>query len=273
MGGYSHAVPELPEVESARAAIERAALDRKIDAVDDSDSRVCRPHAPGEIAEALNGTLLTAVRRRGLTLWCDTDRGPALAIQLGLSGRVVITDADGAESEGGDHWPRGREAGDYSGTRFRVTFADGGALRVVSPRKLSRVQLDPEPEKLGPDAATVSAEEFAAALQRGRALVKSRLLDQRALAGVGSQLADEILWRAGVSPSRPVNALTGTDRARLYLALRQTVTDACRGGGVHALPLAACQRPGARCTLDGAELRHAKVAGRATSWCPVHQPE
>lgn len=262
---------ELPEVESARVAIERAALDRKIDALDDSDSQVCRPHAAGEIAEALTGTLLTAVRRHGTTLWCDTDRGPVLGIQLGLTGKIVVTDADGAEFEGGDHWKRGRDAGDYSNTRFVITFADGGALRIVAPRRLSRVQLDPSPEKLGPDAATISAEEFASALQRGRSTVKSRLLDQRALAGVGTQLADEIMWRAGVNPSRPVNTLTNADRARLYLGLRQTVTDAVRGGGVHTLPLSAQQRPGGRCTLDGAELKRTKVGGRTTFWCPVHQ--
>lgn len=264
---------ELPEVESARVAIERTALDRKIDAVDDSDSRVCRPHTSGEINQALTGTLFTAVRRHGLTLWCDTERGPALAIQLGLSGKIVITDADGSETEAGDHWPHGRDAGDFGSARFTITFADGGALRVLSPRKLSRVQLDPEPEKLGPDAATITSGEFADALRKGRALVKSRLLDQRAVAGIGAQLADDILWRAGVNPARPVNALSDADRARLYLGLRQSMNDAASGGGVHTLPLVAYQRPGGRCTLDGAELRRAKVGGRITHWCPSHQAE
>jgi len=264
-------MPELPEVESARVVIERTAIDRKIDVVDDSDSHVCRPHGAGEVTAALAGTVLTAVRRHGKTLRCETDSGPVLGIHLGTSGKIVVTAADGTESEGGDHWKNGREGGDYRYTRFAITFADGGTLRLLDPRRGARVQLDPSPEKLGPDAATITADEFASALQRGRAAVKVRLLDQHALAGVGNQLADEVLWRAGVNPSRPVNALTAPERARLYLALRQAVGDAVRDGGVHTLPLSARRRPGGRCTIDRAELRKSKVSGHSTFWCPVHQ--
>ena len=65
-------MPELPEVESARQVIERAGLDRRIVAVDDSDSYECRPHAPGEIAEALVDRRLRAVHRRGKLMWCET---------------------------------------------------------------------------------------------------------------------------------------------------------------------------------------------------------
>ena len=65
-------MPELPEVESARAVIERAALGRVICAVDDSDSYECRPHQPGEIRAVLTGRRLTAVHRQGKSMWCDT---------------------------------------------------------------------------------------------------------------------------------------------------------------------------------------------------------
>ena len=62
-------MPELPEVESARAVIERAALGRVICAVDDSDSYECRPHQPGEIRAVLTGRRLTAVHRQGKSMW------------------------------------------------------------------------------------------------------------------------------------------------------------------------------------------------------------
>ena len=97
-------MPELPEVESARAVIERAALGRLIVEVDDSDTYVCRPHRPGEIRSALLGRRLTAAHRRGKTLWCDTGDGPVLGLHLGMSGKIVIAGADGSEIDGGDYW-------------------------------------------------------------------------------------------------------------------------------------------------------------------------
>src|SRR4051812_11047496 len=113
-------MPELPEVESARAVIERAALGRRIVAVDDTDSYECRPHPPGQIAPALVGRCLTAAHRRGKSMWCDpsgTDadpvEGPPLGLHLGMSGKIVIADADGHEIDGGDYWERGRAPGDH----------------------------------------------------------------------------------------------------------------------------------------------------------------
>jgi formamidopyrimidine-DNA glycosylase len=264
-------MPELPEAESARAVIERAGLGRKIVAVDDSDRYVCRPHPPGQIAAALTGTVLTAAHRRGKTLWCDTESGPVLGIHLGMSGKIVIAAPDGTEVDGGDYWEFGRAPGDYRRSRFSLTFADGGALRLIDPRRLGRIRLDPSLDDLGPDAATISPAEFAAAIEHGRAPVKARLLDQHALAGVGNLLADEILWRAGINPARPVGTLTGPERQRLYQALRDTIDDALRGGGVHTLPLVPERRRGGHCPRDGAELRRATIGGRTTFWCPVHQ--
>jgi formamidopyrimidine-DNA glycosylase len=265
-------VPELPEVESARAVIERAALDRPIVAVDDTDSYVCRPHAPGQIAAALVGSSLTRAHRRGKTMWCETASGPALGIHLGMSGKIVIAAPDGTEVDGGDYWEFGRAPGDYRWSRFSLTFADGGMLRLVDPRRLGRVRLDPPLDGLGPDAGTISAADFGFALGHGRVPVKARLLDQHALAGVGNLLADEILWRAGVNPARPVDTLAHDEREHLYRSLTETVGDALRDGGVHTLPLVPHRRPGGHCPADGAELARATVGGRTTWWCPTHQP-
>jgi formamidopyrimidine-DNA glycosylase len=264
-------VPELPEVESARAVIERSALGRRIVAVDDTDGWVCRPHAPGEIAAALVGTALTAAHRRGKTLWCDTGPGPVLGIHLGMSGKIVIADADGAEVDGGDHWEFGRVPGDYRWSRFALSFDDGGALRLVDPRRLGRIRLDPPLEQLGPDAATITAAEFTTAMRPGRGPLKARLLDQHAVAGIGNLLADEILWRAGIDPAHPVDELTPRRRARLHRTVRETVAEALRDGGVHTLPLVEHRVPGGHCPRDGAALRRGTVGGRTTYWCPRHQ--
>src|SRR5689334_560895 len=130
-------MPELPEVESARAVLEQTALGRRIVDVDDTDTYVCRPHSPGEIRAALLDHQLTAARRQGKSMWCETSGpggpGPVLGIHLGMSGKLVFNDGHGTETDGGDYWDRGRATGDHRFTRFRLSFADGTFLLFVDP--------------------------------------------------------------------------------------------------------------------------------------------
>ncbi|MDQ3850383.1 MAG: formamidopyrimidine-DNA glycosylase, partial [Actinomycetota bacterium] len=198
-------MPELPEVERARALIEEHALERRIAAVDDRDTYVCRPFAPGEIAAALEGRRLLAAHRRGKSMWCDTDGGPVLGLHLGMAGRIVIA-APGGEgaTEAGDPKP----ARDGRGwDRFRLDFDDGGFLVLRDKRRLSRAVLDPDLGHLGPDAAEVDRETFRARVGRGTAPLKARIMDQSVIAGVGNLLADETLWQARLSPLRPAEDL------------------------------------------------------------------
>ncbi len=271
-------MPELPEVESARAVIERAALGRVIVDVDDSDTYECRPHQPGEIRAALLGRRLTAAHRRGKSIWCDTagvvpagPPGPALGLHLGMSGKIVITDGRGDEIEGGDYWGRGRASGDYRFSRFSLTFADGGSLLLLDPRRLGRVRLDPPVEALGPDAREITRSQFRAAFARGTAPVKARLLDQNAIAGIGNLLADQVLWQAKINPARSVNALAQADVDRLFRAVRRSVEASVAGGGVHTLPIPSFRQPDAHCPRCGAPMLHGKVAGRTTWWCSREQ--
>ncbi len=201
-------MPELPEVESARAVIERKALWRPIVDVDDSDSYVSRPHPPGEIRHALLGGEFIGAMRRGKSIWCPTGASTddvTLGIHLGMSGKIVIADANGAEVDGGDYWEGRRQPGDYRWARFTVTFADGGRLMLVDPRRPGRIRLNPPIEQLGPDAQVITPAEFRAVLSAGgSAPVKARIMDQHRIAGIGNLLADEILWRARIHPARAV---------------------------------------------------------------------
>jgi formamidopyrimidine-DNA glycosylase len=272
-------VPELPEVESARAVIERAALGRQIVDVDDSDTYVCRPHRPGEIRAALVGRRLTAAHRRGKSMWCETSGigrsrvpGPTLGIHLGMSGKIVIADIDGSEIDGGDYWERGRAPGDYRFGRFSLTFADGGSLMLIDPRRLGRVRLDPPIETLGPDAASITPAQFRTIMARGGAApVKARLLDQNAIAGIGNLLADQMLWTAKINPARPVGELSRDEVNRLFRALRRTVASALRQGGVHTLSLLPARKIDALCPRDGAPMARGTVGGRTTWWCSREQ--
>src|SRR4051812_11744692 len=122
-------MPELPEVERARALIEERAPHRRIVAVDDSDTYVCRPHAPGEIADALVGRELVTAQRQGKSMWCQTSGdGPALGLHRGMRGRIVV------DEEGAGDPPPAVEA--RRADRFTIRFADGGALILRDRRRL-----------------------------------------------------------------------------------------------------------------------------------------
>jgi formamidopyrimidine-DNA glycosylase len=272
-------VPELPEVESARATIERAALERTIADVDDRDTWECRPHAPGEISTALVGRRLIAAYRQGKALWCetsgDTDSGPVLGLHLGMSGRILVTDAGGALSEGGDRVP-GEPAATQADhrpewTRFSITFTDGGTLRLFDKRRLGRVRLDPDLTALGPDAERIGVAAFRDRVGRGTAPVKARLLDQSVLAGVGNLLADETLWQARLDPRRRVDTLGRDDLTALHRALRTAIRRAVRYGGVHTGVVVPHRHPDGHCPRCGAVMARTTVGGRTTWFCPREQ--
>jgi formamidopyrimidine-DNA glycosylase len=275
-------MPELPEVETARRLIADLALERLISGVDDADAFVCRPHSPGELHAALTGRVLTAAHRRGKTIWCETsgldgqagpgqDLGPVLGIHLGMQGRLVVTSKDGWVAEGGD--PPGRDAQPRKAEwdRFTLEFADGGRLALFDKRRLARIQLNPDIDRLGPDAGEVTLGEFRALLARGTIAVKARLLDQSKVAGIGNLLADEILWQAKIPPATPVSRLRPRDVDRLYRAMRSVLESAAAYGGAHTGEVIAARRPGGTCPRCGAEMVHGTVGGRSTWWCSREQ--
>jgi len=271
-------VPELPEVETARTLIADQALHRQIVDVDDSDSYVGRPHAPGELRSALTGRSLTAAHRRGKTMWLETsaaggaaEPGPELGIHLGMSGRIVVTAPDGTASEGGDPNRYNTRPRNPVWNRFTLRFADGGSLVLLDPRRLGRVRLHPDIGALGPDATEVTAAQFRALITKGTIAVKARLLDQSKLAGVGNLLADEILWQARVSPLARVDSLTPAQVRRLYRALTSVVGAAIANGGAHTGDVIAARHPGGTCPRDGAPMAHGTVGGRSTWWCSREQ--
>jgi formamidopyrimidine-DNA glycosylase len=248
-------MPELPEVERARALIEREALGRTIARVDDSDTWVCRPHAPGEIDTALAGATLFAAGRRGKAMWIEFDSGPDLGLHLGMAGRIVV---DGETAARG--WDR-----------FTLFFEDGGFLALRDKRRLGRAVLAPELDRLGPDAAEVSRREFRERVGRGRGPLKARVMNQSVIAGVGNLLADEALWRARLSPVRPAGSLSEAELDELRRALRAATRRAVARGGVHTGDLIPHRVRGGSCPRCGAPLERATVGGRTTYWCPREQ--
>jgi formamidopyrimidine-DNA glycosylase len=260
-------MPELPEVERARALIADRALGRRIARVDDSDTYVTRPHTPGEIAGALTGRALTAAHRRGKAMWIETDggEGPTLGLHLGMAGRIVVDD----EAEG-DYWPSG-DNGRPIWDRFTLEFEDGGRLVLRDRRRLGRAVLEPRIDRLGPDAAEISRDAFRERVGHGTAPLKARIMDQAVLAGVGNLLADEALWRARLSPLRPAGELSDAELDRLRRELRAAIRSAIKLGGVHTGQFVPHRERGGHCPRCGTEVRRATVGGRTTYWCPKEQ--
>ncbi|HEY2277759.1 MAG TPA: DNA-formamidopyrimidine glycosylase family protein [Streptosporangiaceae bacterium] len=272
-------MPELPEVETARRLIADRALHRRIVAVDDADTFVCRPHSPGELQGALVGRTLTAARRQGKTMWAETsgldgspEPGPDLGIHLGMGGRMVITGPAGtAAEEGGGPRRRDAQPRKPEWNRFTLDFADGGHLVLFDKRRLGRVRLDPQVDALGPDAEEVTPAQFRGLISRGSIAVKARLLDQSKIAGVGNLLADEALWQAKIPPATPVSRLQRKDIDRLYRTLQAALKSAGAKGGVHTGVVISARRPGGSCPRCGAEMVHGTVGGRSTWWCSREQ--
>ena len=260
------AVPEMLEAEAARALIAERALDREIAKVHAPDSWFLkRGLTPRAARTILPGLRLTAARRRGKLLLIDTD-GPVLAMHLGMSGRVLI-DGDAA----GDPLLYAANADDPRWRRFGLHFTDGGTLFLRDPRRLGAVELDPDEDRLGPDAASARLPYVRDLLTRSRAPVKAVLMDQSRLAGLGNLLVDEVLFRAGVDPARVADSLDDAEVRAVARAISTTIRTLGRRGGSHTGDHMAARVPGGMCPRDGAPMRRRTVGGRTTYSCSLHQ--
>ena len=274
-------MPELAEVEAYRQLAERI-LGRNVAEVLAPDPWYLKQGLDAEtITSLLVGRRFRRVRRIGKLLLLDLDgrgrgatahRGhrfvPATVVGLrfGMTGRLLVNGVPGVPSllyssnRIEERW-----------VRFGLRFAGDGRLQMLDPRRLGGVLLDPDEDRLGPDAATIGLAELEAALRGGSIALKARLLDQARLAGIGNLTADEVLWRAGLDPRRPAGSVNPTELRRLHRQLRATVADFLEQGGSHTGRLGPARRRGGRCPRDGEVLARAVVGGRSTWWCPRHQ--
>jgi formamidopyrimidine-DNA glycosylase len=257
-------VPEMLEVERYRRTAD-AVVSHRIESVRAPDSWFLKGGlTPRSLRAALKGRTVTGTRRRGKLLLLDTD-GPVLGLRFGMTGRLVV---DGLSPIVQLEYGSGRD--DAAWDRFALRFEAGGVLRINDPRRLGGVELDPHESALGPDAMSISPAELAAALS-SRAPLKARLMDQRAVAGIGNLLADEILWRAGLDPARLAQSLDRKELQRLHRTMRATLLELDARGGSHMGDLQDARERGATCPKDGEPLLRRTIGGRTTYSCPRHQ--
>ncbi|MEU5592785.1 DNA-formamidopyrimidine glycosylase family protein [Streptomyces sp. NPDC020298] len=255
-------MPELPDVEGFREVLVSCAEGRRIRSVDVRDEGVLHGVSVRRLRETLVGRRFTGPERHGKWLLAHTD-GPTLLLHFGMTGRLLCARPDDAVE-----------------THDRVLFTLSGdrQLRYRDQRKLKGLWLADDDhavarllDRQGPDALAVDREGFEDALSSRRGRVKTALTDQSVLAGLGNLLADEILWRAGLRPSTPANALTEAERRRLYTHMRRTLRSAVTAGCVpprDSWLTGHRDGPDPVCPRCGTHLRRSRLAGRGTVWCP-----
>lgn len=261
-------MPELPEIEQYRQLAEQGALGRTIAAVDAPDSWYLKHGLDARsVAAALARRRFVTARRIGKLLLLDTSgHGPVLGLHFGMTGRLLV---DGQAAIERLEYSSNRDVARWD--RFVVHFADGGHLRMRDPRRLGRVDLDPDESHWGVDALDVTAKQLGSILGTSKAPLKARLMDQSRLAGLGNLLTDEILWRAGLDPARPAGSLDANERRKLHRHVHRTLEVLMGRGGSHTGDLHLARNPGAVCPRDGTPLVRQVIGGRRTYSCPAHQ--
>lgn len=254
-------MPELPDVEGFRRVVADHAAGHEIRRVTVPDPTRLADTTPQGLGRALRGRRLAEPRRHGKWLLAPTEHGPTLVFHFRMTGAVVWADD-------ADRHPHDRV----------VIAVDGGELRYREQRRLGHIWLvHGEDEiasvtgELGPDALEIGPEQFREVLAGTRATLKSTLMDQRRLAGLGNELTDEILWRAGLAPRARTDQLSDPTVARLHDALSTVLADSVAAGQIPEQPGWLESQRGAddpRCPSCGTRLRVETVAGRTTYWCP-----
>jgi formamidopyrimidine-DNA glycosylase len=272
-------MPELPEVETIRRQLAPLVEGRTLRRVSILDARWCRPLAPSELVDALEGRRVERLGRRGKYLVWGLSDDVYLAQHLRMTG-TVLCDPDPGQTH----------------VRVSIDLDEGVRLAIVDPRRFGTGEL-----LLGGDALDAFFEarlglepfderftvEHLRAQARGRtAPIKAFLLDQRRVAGVGNIYADEALHRAGIHPLRPAGALSAEQHERLREAViwalqagiearGATIDDFRHVDGVWGSfqdRFQVHRREGLACGSCGTTVVKMVAAGRGTYVCETCQP-
>ena len=272
-------MPELPEVETIRRALSSEVCGKRVTSVRGESVALRRPLDVEELGVILPGRQFLAPRRRGKFLLLDTDPAGSLLLHLGMSGIIQLVPTT---------------ARFRAHTHLILKLDDGRELRFVDPRRFGMaVWLEPGDEADDPSLGALGMEPLGPGLSQSlpplirnrRAPIKSLLLDQHLVAGIGNIYAAEALWRAGIHPRRAGNRISLARLTALTDAVQEVLAEAIAEGGTtlrdfatpdgnsgyFAVNLQVYGRQGEPCLRCGATLRAEAIGGRTTTWCPCCQ--
>src|SRR5215218_69521 len=271
-------MPELPEVETIRRQLEPEITGRRIVAAEVLDERWTRPEPPPRVERALAGRTIEAVERRGKYLLLRLEGNRTLAMHLRMTGNLLLHD-------GSPDPPYLRAELRLDGGR-RLLFTDArrfGHAVVLRDEELheyfnARLGIEPLSDSL-------TATELCRRAAGRRAPLKSFLLNQLGVAGIGNIYADEALHRAELHPLSLAGSMKPEDCERLRVGIVEALEAGLRSGGASIDDYRDARgeqgamqdeflvhtREGKPCPRCGAEIRRIVVAGRSTYFCPACQ--
>jgi formamidopyrimidine-DNA glycosylase len=288
-------MPELPEVETICRQLDPELAGVSIEALEVLDERWCRPVPPAELEAAVTGVTIEGLGRRGKYLLLGLDGDRTLVMHLRMTGNLVLVDDESKlDPSEGRRLYEGERSVSERHLRARFHLADGRELWFTDPRRFGEAFLVEGDAALAARFAKLGveplSEEFTAdhlgEMAMGRsAPLKSFLLDQSRLAGVGNIYADEALFRARLHPLSP----TGSMRPDHLQALRDAVVAALEAGidgggasiddyrdgrgekGTMQDEFLVHTREGEPCPECGTSIVRIVVSGRSTYYCPSCQ--
>jgi formamidopyrimidine-DNA glycosylase len=273
-------MPELPEVETVSQGLRKRALGRRILAVEVRHLGVI-VGSPEQFVEELVGRSIVSVRRKGkaLALELEAENAPPryLLVRLGMTGQFTVA---------------ARETPIEPHTHVLLALGEREELRFRDVRRFGRLrcctrgEVDAVFERLGPDAQQMTEEQFLAAMRARRGAIKSWLMNQQLLAGLGNIYADESLFVAGIHPLAQPGRLSAPKARRLFRAVRRVLGHAVKLQGtsfrdyvdIEGRPgnfeprLRVYQRAGQPCRRCRRPIQRIVVAGRSSHFCPACQP-
>jgi formamidopyrimidine-DNA glycosylase len=274
-------MPELPEVETTARSLREHLVGRRAIAAGGVDWPRMLPNSTAEEISALLGDhAVVGVDRRGKYLLVEFEGGLTLGVHRKMSGNLLLV-------------PKETEV--YPHTHFVLDFDDNQQLRLVDMRKFGRVYLFRTPAELGdfldarlgpePLGTELDARILQTRLARRTVPIKTALLDQSVLAGVGNLYADEALWEARIHPLQPANSLSLLLTRRLVDAVRHvleqailqrgtsfsTYLDADGSEGSNQNFLHAYAREGQPCPRCGTAICRIRIGQRSSYFCPHDQ--
>ena len=283
-------MPELPEVETVRVGLVPAMQGRRIERVQLNRANLRFPF-PDDMARRLDGRRIERIDRRAKYLLLQLSGEETLLVHLGMSGRFSI-EAGADTAQPGDFVHAAPANPRHDHVVFEI---EGGVtVRYNDPRRFGFMLMfasdaeDTQPNLAGlgpePDSNGFSGAALGEALAGKRTPIKSALLDQRVVAGLGNIYVCEALHRCGISPLREARSISGADAEQLARSVREVIGEAIAAGGSTLKDFAGADgalgyfqhrfsaygREGAPCPAPacGGEIHRIVQAGRSTFYCP-----
>jgi formamidopyrimidine-DNA glycosylase len=290
-------VPELPEVETVRLGLQPVLEGRRFTYVETRRADLRVPF-PEEFAERLRGRRVVQLRRRAKYLLADLDNGETLVIHLGMSGRMSVY-SHGRDRKLGQFYyevmPADAGQGKHDHVIFetdapaRIVFTDHRRFGLMTLVHTAEMESDPLFKGLGgePLSDEFNADYLKSALKGKKTPIKSALLDQRVIAGLGNIYVCESLWRAHISPKRQAARVKPAQIELLAPAIKQVLREAVKAGGsslrdhrrvdgelgYFQKTFAVYDREGQPCRTRGCSgiVKRIVQSGRSTFYCAVCQ--